>query len=241
MSNFNFEKEMVYGKKHLSILNYNNEQYDFRPFLKHCFNTLELNNIHNIHNIHQCGIIDSFGKDVDTWYHRKFYNYIKSNTEIKILYEKLITDVILPYLNINEALVQQFPSIRFHLPNNIAIAKKHTDNSLGHPIGEINFTYSFTDMYDSNTLLVEKMPRLEEYEKIVMKSNNICSFNGNLCNHYNILNETNNTRISMDFRVLPLNYFKNDNINCSISTNKKFIDGDYYKLFKNNNINNINE
>ena len=28
----------------------------------------------------------------------------------------------------------------------------HTDSSLGHPIGEINFTYAFTDMFDTNNM-----------------------------------------------------------------------------------------
>ena len=49
---------------------------------------------------------------------------------------------------------QKFPSFRVQLPGNIAVAKPHTDHSLGHPIGEINFTYTFTDMYDTNSIFI---------------------------------------------------------------------------------------
>lgn len=226
---FNFEKEMVYGKKHVNILNYDNAQYDFRPYLKECFNVNDLSMIHE--NNPSYSKFETFGPDVATWYHKTFYDFL--NTErgenMQKLYDKMIKNVILPYLKLDKALVQKFPSFRIQLPNNVAVAKKHTDNSLGHPIGEINFTYTFTDMYDTNSIWIEKMPRSEQYIPIEMKANNNCSFNANLCMHYNKLNQTNKSRISMDYRILPMNYVPNIE-SFSHSTNKKFIDGEYYNL-----------
>ena len=231
--NFNFAEEMVYKKKHVNTLIYNTEKYDFREFAKKCF---KVNNLSDVHiNNPRYNVFEKFGPDVQTWYHEKFYNYLKTTNDgsnMQELYDNLLKDVILPYLGLDSALVQKFPSFRVQLPNNIAVAKMHTDNSLGHPIGEINFTYAFTDMFDTNTIWIEKMPRTKDFVPIVQKENSITSFNANLCMHYNKLNETGKTRMSMDFRVLPLNYYNEENVLSSHSTNQKFRDGYYYKLIK---------
>lgn len=231
---FNFEQEMVYGKKHVNILDGfgNDNDYDFRPYARECFNIENLDETHTLG--YKYDLFKEFGIDTQTWYHNTFYNYLKGTkgSEMQALYEKMIKKIILPYLGLNEALVQTFPSFRIQLPENIAVAKKHHDHSLGHPIGEINFTYSFTKMYDTNTIWIEKMPRMEEYVPIIMKENQVCSFNANLCNHYNKLNKTGKTRMSMDFRILPLNYYNENNVKTSCSINTKFCDGGYYKLIK---------
>ena len=230
---FDFSKEMVLGKKHVNKINYNNELYDFRPFAKECFNIEKLNDVHI--NNQKYDIFTEFKKDVQTWYHKKFYEYLDSDKGLKMkeMYNKLIKEVILPYLDLDEALVQKFPSFRVQLPNNVAVAKIHTDNSLGHPKGEINFTYTFTEMKDTTAILIEKMPELNEFTKIEADENNIVSFNANLCKHYNEINDTGKTRMSMDFRILPLNYIPKEDV-FSHTSNKKFVDGGYYILFKKN-------
>tara|TARA_B100001540_G_scaffold316837_1_gene347785 strand:- start:4950 stop:5651 length:702 start_codon:yes stop_codon:yes gene_type:complete len=231
MNNFDFSKEMILGKKHNKLLNYNNDNYDFRKYARDCFNIKKLEEVHI--NNPKYEKFTEFKKDVQTWYHKKFYTYLDSEkgNDMKVLYDKLIKEVILPYLNLSEALVQKFPSFRVQLPENVAVAKKHNDNSLGHPIGEINFTYTFTDMKDSTAILIEKMPRMNDYIKIEAEENNIVSFNANLCVHYNEVNTTGKTRMSMDFRILPLNYKPQDD-GFSHTSNKKFVDGGYYKLVK---------
>lgn len=226
---FNFSEEMVLGKKHNNVLRYNNDNYDFRKYARECFDIEKLDEVHI--NNPKYERFTEFKKDVQTWYHKKFYKYLDSErgNEMKKLYDKLIKEVILPYLNLSKALVQKFPSFRVQLPNNVAVAKKHNDNSLGHPIGEINFTYTFTDMKNSTAILIEKMPRMKEYVKIESEENNIISFNANLCEHYNEINDTEKTRMSMDFRILPLNYLPKNDVR-SHTSNMKFVDGGYYNL-----------
>ena len=228
---FNFTEEMVKGKKHMGILNnYNNNRYDFRPFAIGCFKTEKLNMVHE--NNPTYGIFKEFGPDVQTWYHKTFYKYLKTEGEkMQKMYDDLIKDVTLPYLGLKEALVQKFPSFRIQLPGNKAVAKMHNDNSLGHPIGEVNFTYSFTDMYDTNTIYIEEMPRSKMFVPMNMKANNNICFNGNLCMHYNEINDTGKSRMSMDYRILPLEYKPKEDV-YSHSTNQKFVDGGYYKLIK---------
>jgi hypothetical protein len=86
-------------------------------------------------------------------------------------------------------------------------------------------------MKDSTAILIEKMPRMNDYIKIEAEENNIVSFNANLCEHYNEVNTTGKTRMSMDFRVLPLEYLPKKDI-YSHTSNMKFVDGGYYNLVK---------
>lgn len=234
MNNFNFKEEMEYGKKHVNIINnYDNNKYDFRECIAECFN-ININKLDEIHNLgYKYNVFEEFGPDTQTWYHQTFYKYLKSESGIKMknIYNNLIKEVILPYLGLKEALVQQFPSFRIQLPNNVAVAKAHTDSSLGHPYGEINFTYSITDMFDTNTIYIEKTTGKKDFIPMEINANNNISFNANQNVHFNKLNKTNKTRMSMDYRILPLNYIPKQET-YSHSTKTKFVDGDYYKLFK---------
>jgi hypothetical protein len=241
MSDFNFENEMIYGKKHLNKLNFEKNKYNFVNLISNLFES-ELNKLHESTNeTYSLFNENMLGKDSDTVYHKKFYNKMNNGwTELINTYNSFIEDVILPYLNLNEALVQTYPTFRVHLPNNVAVVIEHydSDEKHHHPKGEINFILSLTDMYDSNTVWVEKNSRFNNFVPIELKENECISFNGNTCSHFNKINETGVTRVSFDFRVLPLNYYDTSYPLSSVTTNKKYIEDGYYKRFnKNSNIN----
>ena len=87
-------------------------------------------------------------------------------------------------------------------------------------------------MYDTNTVQVEKMPLLDEYEPILLNAGETICFNGNKCRHHNKINKTGKTRVSWDFRVLPLNYYNENGNGVTASTNKKYIEDSYYERYK---------
>ena len=232
MDKFDFATEMVYGKKHMCKLNYDKNKYKFVDLVTQLFG-IELNELHNIKK-NEYEVFSEVGKDSNTEFHKKFYKRLDEGWEIQDEYEKFVKEVVLPFLNLNDAMVQKFPTFRVMLPNNVAIVVKHhdTDDLHKHPNGEINFIMGLTDMYDSNTVHVEKMPRLDEYVDVTLNKGETICFNGNKCDHYNEINKTGNTRVSFDFRILPMNYY-NDNYNkTSASTNTKYIEGGYYKRIK---------
>ena len=207
MNRFDFSKEMVYGKKHLCKLNYNPNKYKFVEFVTELFG-IELNKLHCIQKL-KYKVFTEVGKDSNTEFHKTFYKKLdKDWDDIKYEYDTFIKNEILPFLNLTEAMVQKFPTFRVMLPNNVAIVVNHHDSDQlhKHPKGEINFIMALTDMYDTNTVNVETMPRLNEYKKIILSAGESCCFNGNLCNHNNEINKTGKTRVSFDFRILPLNY-----------------------------------
>jgi len=235
MTDFNYVNEMVHGKKHMNILNYDKDSYDLVSIVSNLFDK-DLSSLHDsaLKN-YELFTIESLGKDSDTEFHNLFYNKLHSGwDELINTYEKFIKEVILPYLELDEALVQVTPTFRVQLPNNKAVVVNHYDSDElhNHPKGEINFIYALTDMYDTNTVYVEKMSRMDEYQKIELKAGQCISFNGNTCSHYNNINKTGKTRVSFDFRVLPLNYYNPNNNIETITTKRKYIEGSYYKRFK---------
>ena len=237
MRNFDFSKEMIIGKKHMKKLEYNPDDYKFTKIVTDLFE-IELNNLHTkAENTYE--LFTTVGKDSNTEFHKCFYKYLNDNgNEIKEEYTKFINNVVLPFLDLEEVLVQKFPSFRVQLPNNLAVVINHydSDNIHQHPTGEINFIHALTDMYDTNTVYVEKMPLLDEYEPILLKAGETICFNGNKCKHHNKINNTGKTRVSWDFRVLPLNYYKEDNIGRTASTNKKYIENSYYQRYTLNKV-----
>ena len=236
MKDFDFASEMVMGKKHMKKLEYNVNDYKFIEILKKLFtklNITELNESHTKAN-NEYELFTMLGKDSNTEFHDIFYNELHDGwKEMKNEYEKFVKEVVLPFLELDEALVQTFPSFRVHLPNNVAIVINHydSDENHKHPTGEINFIYAFTEMFDTNTVYVEKMPLLDEYNPILLKEGETICFNGNKCKHHNKVNDTGKTRISWDFRILPLNYYNPENSLESVTTNTKYVDGGYYTRY----------
>ena len=230
MSQFNFEKEMVLGKKHLSKLNCNLENCNIADVVQRHFG-------YNLDKGHQMerekyDLFTEIGKDSHTVYHRKFYQKIDEGwEEFSHAYDNFVQKIILPYLGLEEALVQKFPSFRVQLPNNVAVVVDHydSDENHHHPFGEINFIYALTDMFDTNTVYVEKMPRSKNYLPILLKRGECISFNGNLCSHHNKINKTGVTRMSFDFRIMPLNYYQENYNSLSVTKKMKYVDGGYYK------------
>lgn len=233
MSQFNFCKEMVYGQKHLQKVSYPQENYRFIEMVTDLF-SIELSQLHTTAT-KEYDVFMEIGKDSNTEFHKLFYNKLRDNwPEIQSEYERFIQEVILPYLKLEEALVQKFPSFRVQLPNNQAVCCPHYDSceEFNHPNGEVNFVFAFTDMFDTNTIWIETMPRMEEYVPINLSSGECMSFNGNKCTHFNKLNQTGQTRVSWDFRVLPLQYYSSMKQKTSATTHIKFTEGNYYKRFK---------
>ena len=230
MNDFDFAKEMVYGKKHLQKINYDLNKYNFVDMVTKLFNK-ELNKLHEIQK-QDYNLFTEIGKDSNTEFHKAFYKKLDENwDEIKNEYDNFVKNEILPYLNLTEAMVQKFPTFRVMLPNNVAVVINHHDSDElhKHPTGEVNFVMALTNMFDTNTINVEKMPRLEEYVKINLNTGETICFNGNKCNHNNEINKTGFTRVSFDFRVLPLNYYQSNYEKTSASTNTKYVEGGYYK------------
>ena len=187
---------------------YNISEYNFVSLVKEILNIDDLTQLH-IECKKEYQLFKKFDKDNKVEFHDYVYGTLQSEggNDIKQMFNQFITEVILPYLDIEEAKVQSFPTFHIHLPNNVAVALPHHDHELRPPVGEINFTIALTNynMCGSNIVCMEKMPRSEVCTE-KLEPNNCIYFNGTLCQHYNPVNTTGQTRMSMDFRVLPVDF-----------------------------------
>jgi len=102
-----------------------------------------------------------------------------------------------------------------------------------HPPGEINFFLPLTKCYGTNTMWVESEPWKLDFKPIELDYGEYFMFNGNQCHHGNKPNKTNLTRISFDFRIMPVSkYDPTWNVD-SPTSHTKFVVGEYYKeLYK---------
>jgi hypothetical protein len=58
-------------------------------------------------------------------------------------------------------------------------------------------------VWGSNTLHVESKPGLGDFHPLELRRGQLCRFWGNQCQHYTVANQTDATRVSFDFRVIP--------------------------------------
>ena len=106
---------------------------------------------------------------------------------------------------------------RIHQENNTSLIKYHTDSDYLVPDGchdmfrhEINFWMPVTKAYDTNSLWVESSPKKKDYSPINAEYGDIIQFDGPNLLHGTEINKTGQTRVSLDFRVVPKNIFSGE-------------------------------
>ena len=188
--------------------------------------------------------IPIFGKtDRKSIFVKEFYKLFDSDYSFLLQYLNFIINEIKPlFHNENKLVIQKTPNIRFHLPNCSNIGKLdtdpsenviglHCDSQFNHPESECNFVIPITQMFDTNSIYYENTPNsdseFEKYSNIKMDKNNFFMGYLNKCKHYNKINKTDLTRVSLDFRVIPYSKFVNNN-KSSLTGNNKFQLGHYY-------------
>ncbi len=215
------------------ILKYDIKKYNFIELITNLFNS-PLNELHQIAK-KEYELFTEIGKDSNTEFHKLFYKKLNQGwDEIYQVYQKFVADIILPYLNLDEALYQAFPTFRVQLPNNVAVVKPHydSDDDHKHPIGEINFIVALTSMNDSNTVWIESEPRLKDFHPMNLKIGEFVKFIGNRCTHFNHINKMEKTRVSFDFRIMPLDKYNPNYTAESCIKKTRYIEGGYYRRIK---------
>lgn|GEM_PF-1740219 len=162
--------------------------------------------------------------------------YNNQRPAFMLAYLKFLEEVVQPLFG--ESIVyQKLPSLRIHMPGNRAVGEYHSDSKYGHLAEAVNFWVPATDAYGTNALFVqtshdkEPLPRTVDYGQYMV-------FDGVHLPHGNELNDTNNTRVSFDFRVIPESQFKpSDKV--SINTSLAFKAGGsdaYYSRLTDKNL-----
>ncbi len=219
----------------MKIFKYDKQYYNFIDLVSEVF---EVSDLTSLHINRQDLITDerlNLYTESSTKFHDTFYTKLNDNwIELYELYDDFIHNEIVKVIN-EPFHYQKWPSFRVHIPNDQAIHTFHSDGDPlhKHPPGEINFFLPLTRCYGTNTIWVESQPMKLDFKPIELKYGQYSMFNGNQCMHGNKPNKTNLTRVSFDFRIMPVSkYDPTWNVD-SPTSHTKFIVGEYYKeLYK---------
>ena len=226
-------EEKIMSKKH----SYDTNLYNFCSEVEKIFDVPqgELGDIHEIRSELMPAEKLNFDNETRTDFHSTFYGALNSDKgeHIKDVYERFIKNIVAPMFE-KSFVYQTFPSFRVHIPNDQAIHKWHHDSDKhhNHPDWEINFQIALTKMWNSNAMWLESVPGLGDFRPIEMEVGDFTIFDGNRCAHGNKENKTGKTRVSMDFRVLPCDKYDESAAKISATASRKFVLGDYYKLYE---------
>ena len=224
-----------------AIKTYSIEDYNFPKEVARIFSVVE-NELNHLHVLREDLMPSSklnFENETRTDFHQVFYDALRSDegTAIKKVYADFVRDIVAPIFE-EDFVYQKFPSFRVHLPDNQAIHRWHydSDDDHRHPDWEINFQIALTDIFGNNAMWLESVPGIKDYHPVEMRAGEFCIFNGNKCFHGNKPNDTGKTRVSFDFRVMPYSRYDESKCRESLTTNRKFAIGDYYDLYRRNDV-----
>jgi hypothetical protein len=161
---------------------------------------------------------------------------VSSNDAFLETFDRFVQDVILPYLkqrlvdcnNDDDATTrteepsgtgtpreekitfyyQYPPTLRLQPGPGWAKVKPHNDAVYGHQNGELNFWVPLTDRERNGVdLWCETAFQADDYHPVPASVGEAIAFHGSSCRHYVNPNETENTRVSLDFRIGVQKYF----------------------------------
>jgi len=207
---------------------YNLDEYNFRHEIEKMFGTDQLERIHEIEDC-DFGILD-METDQTTYLHKKFYEKV-GETNFLDDYKKFLKDVILPHFN-EDLLYQKIPTFRIQVPDNISVAEFHNDKSYSHSPDEVNIFLPITEAKETYTIWSESQENLGDYSPMNAKYGEYYIWDGANLKHGNKINESNISRFSVDFRVLPFSKYDENNMQETITTKIKLKLGSYFELME---------
>ena len=233
---------------------YDASKYKFRELVSNLFGVSNLEKIHELkrdwiegdYDKPHVGLYKSMNEvkgknkvlpESNSTFHSTFYKKLNDNwIELYEAYDEFIHNEIIPIMD-ERFHYQYLPSFRVQLPNlnHQAVYTWHfdSDNLHRHPKGEINFFLPLTKAYGTNTIWIESEPYKLDFKPLEANYGEFWSNNGNVCMHGNKPNITTTTRMSFDFRIIPLSKYNPNYSNNSAANSKKFLVGHYYKELKN--------
>lgn len=206
----------------MEYLNYSTEKYKFR---KHIEKSLGKKDLEYLHNYEKYDYFQK-GTDQHTNWHKLYYN---SMDELLSTYKEFVYDIIKSSFGEN-IVYQKIPTFRVQLVNNLGVFEFHKDKTYQHNQHEVNFFLPVTKAYNTNTIWVESEEDKGDYSPMNTEYGQVVKWYGNYLTHGNKQNIEEHTRVSIDFRVIPLSKWDEEEGKSTIYSKMKFSIGDYYEV-----------
>ena len=208
-------------------ISYDIQKYPFRQIVSQMLevwdgDTIPLENLHTLQ--HYDLLVRE--KDQSTIWHKRYYEKYKE--QFLPTYLELIKE-LKERFGYDEIIYQAIPTFRIQLANgNVAVGEWHKDKKYNHNTNEITFWMPFVNTNHSNTIWMESKEDKGDYRPYEVKYGEILVFNGANLYHGNNPNESGETRVSVDFRLVDSNKFI-PNESSSINMKSKFDIGGYFE------------
>ncbi|WP_442782679.1 hypothetical protein [Collimonas fungivorans] len=201
------------------IVKYDIERY---PFARIVASHLKCSNLAAIHHVHQYPRFDC-AIEQSTELHHRLYAIGKEFFDV---YGRFIRDQIAPMIG-DEIVYQARPNFRFQLPGNVAVSGFHRDRDNHHHTAEINFWVPLTPVSEHTAVWIESSEGKQDFHPYVAQYGEILVFDGANLMHGNVVNESQVTRFSFDFRAVPARLFENTGMR-SVNTEVPMSVGCYF-------------
>lgn len=214
---------MIETKLIETIIDYDLNEFPFPEIVRNHLNVEKLDELHLIEK-HE---VLTREKDQSTGFHSRYYEI---GDEFYGPYIQFLKQVIRPIIG-EQLVYQKIPTFRVQLAENVAVGDFHRDREYAHHREEINFLVALTDAWDTNTIWIESEEGKEDYHPINLKVGQVAMFDGANLKHGNKINDTGKTRVSVDFRVIPLSQYK-ETEGSSINMATPMTIGGYFELLE---------
>ena len=213
----------------MNKIQYSTEKYDFACLLRDWLEVEQLKKLHS----HKKYELFSREKDQSSKWHKTFYEKVRNDNSFFELYERFLVDVVKPRYG-EEIVYQRIPTFRVHLSGNIAVGEYHKDKfyrkkEWAELVKETNYYLPFTDTNESTTIWSESEEDKEDFAPMLLKYGECMEWDGSNLMHGNKVNDSDETRVSVDFRVMPRSIYV-DSTHTSINTKIPFRIGGYYEV-----------
>lgn len=183
-----------------------------------------------LHEVYTPGGLLKPVQDQATPFHKTFYQAFSADHDgLKTEYLLFVQKVARPLareMGLGGVIYQAVPTFRVQLPDNLAVGEFHRDGDYGHPAGEMAFWLPLTEA--SGTAAVQFGDPAGALVSADVSPGQFWVGNTRDVLHGNLPNATGKTRVSFDFRVLPLENYDPNNAARSVAANKRFVVGDYW-------------
>jgi len=187
-------------------INYDTKKYPFRQIVSQMLEVWEGNTValEDLHTLEHYDLLIR-EKDQSTIWHKRYYE--KCREEFLPTYLELIKE-LKERFEYDQIIYQTVPTFRVQLADgNLGVGEWHKDRSYNHGVSELNFWMPFTNTNVYNTIWMESKEDKGDYTPYKVDYGEILVFSGANLLHGNKPNESNHTRVSVDFRLVDPNKF----------------------------------
>ena len=140
-----------------------------------------------------------------------FRSLVSSHQHFQHAYDEFVRTICIPKIAAlcegkeSTFYYQSFPCLRINQPGEFSIGP-HADVNYGHHPCSINCYVLLTDVVEANSssiLFLESSPNRQDWHPILGKYGKVHYFTGALSTHWTTDNNTDTTRVSLDFRIIP--------------------------------------